>query len=272
MPLAQTLLLIQALIFGLMIGSFLNVCIYRIPLKLSILGRSFCPLCKKGIPLYRNVPVVSFVIQGGKSACCQKSIRLQYPTVELLTGLLSVATLLHSQSLAQYFIWFLTFIAPLIVISIIDLQLKIIPDIISLPFIGVGIAVRIYEDYPDGTGALQTSLIGIFVGGGALLLLAEIVSRLKKADAMGGGDIKLTAMLGAFLGFKPLIFIFFVSSVLALIYALISRLVKKSTEENPTIPFGPFLSIAAMIFWLYGKPITDWYFLGKDFGRNPFFP
>lgn len=271
MPLAQILLLTQTAIFGLMIGSFLNVCIYRIPLKLSLLGRSFCPLCKKGIPLYRNVPVFSFVMQGGKSACCKKSISFQYPAVELLTGLLSVATLLHSQSITQYFVWFLTFISPLIVISIIDLELKIIPDVISLPFIGVGMAVRIYEDYPDWTGALKTSLIGIFVGGGVLLLLAEIVSRLKKTDAMGGGDIKLTAMLGAFLGFKPLIFIFFVSSILALIYALMGRLFKKSDEANPTIPFGPFLSMAAMIFWLYGKPITDWYFLGRGFGKNPFF-
>jgi len=159
---------------------------------------------------------------------------------------------------------------PLIVISMIDFQLKIIPDTISLPFILVGIFVRLYTDYPDITGALKTSAMGIFIGGGSLLLLAIVISKLKGTDAMGGGDIKLTAMLGAFLGLKALVFVFLVSSILGLVYFMISIPMRKKTQDA-TIPFGPFLSMAGMIFFLYGKPITDWYFTKMGFGVNPMF-
>lgn len=270
MPIPKLLLILQAGILGLIFGSFLNVCIYRIPKGLSILGRSFCPKCATPIPMYRNVPVLAYLFQGGKSACCKQPIHMRYPLVETLTGVISIVTLLHSNNLAEYFVWFLLFMCPLIVISMIDFELKIIPDIISLPFIIVGVGVNVFVHYPDWLTALKISSLGILLGGGSLLLLAEIMSRLLKKDAMGGGDIKLTAMLGAFLGFKPLIFIFFISSVLALIYALTSRLFIKS--EDKTIPFGPFLSMGGMIFWLYGEFLTDYYFFRMlKMPFNPFF-
>lgn len=259
MPIQKLIILVQAAIFGLLIGSFLNVCVYRIPKKLSILGRSFCPQCRTPIPLYRNIPIISYLLQGCKSACCKQPIPIQYPLVEALTGFMSVITILHSTSLEQYFLWFLLFICPLITISIIDFQLKIIPDVISLPFIVVGVLVRQFEFWPDWSFALSTSAMGIFLGGGSLLLLAVVISKIKGQDAMGGGDIKLTAMLGAFLGLKALIFVFFASSVLALVY-FISLLIFKKLDEDRTIPFGPFLSMGGMLFWLYGRDITDWYF------------
>lgn len=260
MPIPNILLLIQALVFGLLFGSFLNVCIYRIPQKLSIMGRSFCPQCKVAVPFYRNIPVLSYVMQKGKSACCKQPISSQYPLVELLTGLVSVITFLHSQSLAEYFVWFILFMCPLLVISLIDLKLKIIPDVISLPFIVVGVGVRVFQDYPDILLALKTSGFGILIGGGSLLLLAEVVSRIKKREAMGGGDIKLAALLGAFLGWRPLVFVFLASSVLGLIYAVALMIFRKASRQE-TIPFGPFLSLGGMIFWLYGRVLTDAYFI-----------
>lgn len=284
MSLLNLALPFQAAVFGMILGSFLNVCIYRIPLKLSLMGRSFCPLCRTPIPFYRNVPVLAYILQRGKTACCRKPISIQYPAIELITGLLSVVTLLHvareGQTLTHYFVWFLLFICPLIVVSIIDFQLRIIPDVISIPFILVGILVQIFEklyqaypiiSYDQVLDALGFSILGILAGGGTLWLLAEIFGRIKKVDAMGGGDIKLAAMLGAFLGWRALIFIFFASSVIALVYAF-SRYLITRDRSDATIPFGPFLSMGAILFYLYGKPITDWYFLGHGFPRNLIIP
>lgn len=246
-------------LFGLVVGSFLNVLIYRLPKNLSIMGRSFCPQCAIPIPIYRNVPVFTYLLQAGKSSCCKKPIPLQYPLVELLTGFIAVLTFLHSNSLVEFFVWFVLFMCPLITLSIIDFQLKIIPDIISLPFIVVGIAVNFYIHYPDWLQAFKVSGLGILIGGGVLLVLAEVISRLKKTEAMGGGDIKLSAMLGAFLGWKALIFVFLASSVLALVYAVL-QIITKNQDEDKTIPFGPFLSMGAIIYWLYGIELTNWYF------------
>lgn len=271
MSLPKLVLILQAAIFGLIIGSFLNVCIYRLPKKRSLWGHSRCPHCGKRIPLYRNIPLMSFAIQRGQTACCHKPISFQYPVVEALTGLISILTLMHAESLAQYFIWFLLFMCPLLVVAIIDLKLQIIPDAISLPFIPVGVGVSLYEFYPDWTGALKFSGLGILIGGGSLLILAEVISRLKKRDALGGGDIKLAAMLGAFLGWRALVFVFLASSVLAVIYYIFAAIRKKIKDQS--IPFGPFLSLAAMLLWFYGKPITDVYFksiLGLP--ENPIFP
>lgn len=270
----QTFLIIEAILFGLVVGSFLNVCIYRLPLNKSLGGRSFCPCCQKPIPFYRNIPAISFLLQRGKSACCQKPISWQYPTVEILTALISVITLLkvlhNERFISDYFIWFGLFMCPLIVITFIDFEHMIIPDSISLPFIVVGALVTLYTFWPDWKTALIQSGVGIIGGGGTLWLLAEIVSRIKKRDAMGGGDIKLAAMLGAFLGWKALIFVFFVSSVLGVVYALFTMIVKKNRDR--VIPFGPFLSLAAMIFWLYGRTITDVYFISlMKLGKNPLF-
>ncbi len=268
MMLYQWILLAEALVFGLLIGSFLNVCIYRIPLKKSLLGRSFCPSCGRGIPFYRNVPVLAFLFQGGKSACCQKPISWQYPSVELLTGFLSVVTLWHSQNpaftpqqnLSHYFLWFLLFVCPLIVVSVIDLQLRIIPDVISLPGILAGVLLNLYLGYPDVWGALKFSGWGVLAGGGTLLLIAEIFSRLLKKDAMGGGDIKLMAMLGAYLGVKAVFFIFFASSVLAMAYYLLAAIAKRGRHDK-VIPFGPFLSMAGLIYWLYGDVLIRGYLM-----------
>lgn len=269
MTYTQTLfwLLLTAFFFGTLIGSFLNVCIYRIPLKKTLGGRSFCPCCKKPIPFYRNVPILAFVLQRGRSACCKKPISWQYPAIELLTGVMSALTLWHlvqnfhgsAQSIfTTYLIWFLLFVCPLIVISMIDFQLQIIPDVISLPFILVGMMVNFYMFYPNVLGALQFSGVGILLGGGILLLVAEVFTRLLKKDAMGGGDIKLVAMLGAFLGIKAVFFTFFAGSILAIFYFIILAIVQRG-KQNKLIPFGPFLSMGALVYWFCGEPLIDVY-------------
>ncbi|MBF0106584.1 MAG: prepilin peptidase [Deltaproteobacteria bacterium] len=255
MHIPKILLLIQAGIFGLILGSFLNVLIYRLPQSMSILGRSYCPHCRAQIPFYRNVPLVSYLLQWGKSACCQKKISPQYPLIEALTGFVSVVTVMHAETLPQYFIWFLLFMCPLIVISVIDFQLKIIPDVISVPFIIVGLMVQQFEHYPEWWAGLKFSGLGLLIGGGFLLLFAEVMSRLLKKEAMGGGDIKLMAMLGAFLGPKSLIFIYIAGSMLALVYAVFGRILNKHQDRQ--IPFGPFLSMAGMLFWFYREQIIE---------------
>lgn len=274
----------MAFITGMIFGSFLNVCIYRVPLGLAPLGRSFCPLCKKPIPLLRNIPLISYLLQGGKSACCKQPISAQYPLVELITGLLSVLTLLytvrvyetggvaHLHFLAFYYIWFLAFVCPLIVLTVIDIQHMILPDIITLPFILIGAIVQVVMLWPDWLAALKSAGLGIVIGGGSLLLIAEIVSRLKKTDAMGGGDIKLAAMFGAFLGWKSLIIIFFAGSLLGLIYIIAIAVAKRNLDAaKEKFFFGPFLCGGALLYLFYGRFITDWYFqrLGQT---NPFFP
>lgn len=276
---------LMAFITGLIFGSFLNVCIYRTPLGLAPLGRSFCPRCKKPIPLLRNFPVLSYLLQKGKSACCQKAISKVYPAIEIATGVLSVLTLLytartytvyggpaHLHHLVFYYIWFLTFVCPLIVLTVIDIQHMILPDVITLPFMLIGVVVQLIMTWPDYLGALKTSGLGILIGGGSLLLIGEIISRLKKKDAMGGGDIKLAALFGAFLGWKSLIFIFFAASVLGLLYVVAVSVAKRNLEQaKQQFFFGPFLCAAALLYLYYGRAITDWYFhrLGQI---NPFFP
>ncbi len=271
----EQFMVIIAIIFGLSIGSFLNVCVYRLPKKISLWGRSFCPLCKTAIPFYRNIPALTFLTQRGRSACCRQKINSRYFLVEVLTGMLSVQTLYHSlnytQPLLAYFLWFLLFICPLLVISFIDLELKIIPDELSLSGIILGIIVNIITHDGSVINSLQSSLLGILVGGGILWILAEVISRLKKQDALGGGDIKLIAMLGSFLGVKALLVVFLFSSFVGLFYAVLLILTKKMDEDN-TIPFGPFLAFGGMIAYFYGERLTDWYFLQlMHFPFNPLY-
>lgn len=253
-------------VFGLLMGSFLNVCVYRIPLKKSLNGRSFCPHCRTPIPFYRNIPLIPFLWQRGRSACCHKPISWQYPLLELITGFISVFTfvvlILKGVQLKSifihYLIWFLLFTCPLIVIAVIDFKLRIIPDLISLPFIVVGLMVNVYFSFPDVLSAIKFSGAGILFGGGLLLVIAETFSRLLKKDAMGGGDIKLVAMLGAFLGLKAVFFIFFTGSLLALVYTAFVAIVRLG-KHNPLIPFGPFLSLGAYLYWMCGDEVISTY-------------
>ena len=187
---------IFSILFGAMVGSFLNVCIARLPKEESIVWPgSHCPLCRKPIKFYDNIPLVSYLLLKGKCRQCRGSISLQYPLVEGITALSSLLLIIKFGPSLSYLIYF-AFVAALIVITVIDLYHQIIPDVISLPGIGVGLLASLI--IPQIT--FLNSLIGILLGGGSLFLVATVYRWLFKREGMGGGDVKLLAMIGAFLG------------------------------------------------------------------------
>lgn len=266
----QNILILEAILFGLVIGSFLNVCIYRIPQKMGLGGRSACPHCKQQVAWFDNVPVISFVFLLGKCRKCKTPISVIYPVVELITGALALATLYRVHfEIIPFFLWFLLFVCPLIVISFIDLEHQIIPDVISLPGIPIGVAVNLFTTSLTLPTALIQSGLGILVGGGSLLLISQVYYWVRKREGLGGGDIKLCAMFGAFLGWRAMLFIFFASSILALVFAL-GRMIVLRTREGSVIPYGPFLSMAALIYFFAGEKLISAYFQAS--GLRPPFP
>ena len=194
--------------FGACIGSFLNVCIFRIPEKLSIVfPGSFCPICKKNIPYYYNIPILSYIFLMGRCKHCKSCISFRYPMVELLAGVFTVLLFVKFGITPQLFFW-MCFVYVLIVISLIDLDHQIIPDRISIPgiFIFSSSAVFIPEM------SAFTVLAGIFSGGGILYTIAFAYLNLRGKKGMGGGDIKLLAMIGAATGLKGVLFTLFAGS------------------------------------------------------------
>jgi len=250
-------------IFGSIVGSFLNVCIYRLPLEQSVVvPRSFCPHCKKTIPWYDNIPLLSYLILKAKCRACGQRISPRYFIVELLTALAFLLLFkVHGISFNFFFYTILT--CGLIVATFVDIQHRIIPDEISLGGIVVGFilsAVKGMKLDPLAYNFIPplNSLLGIIVGGGILYLTGFIFDLvyfklLKKppiqgeTESMGGGDIKLLAMIGAFLGWKKAILIFFLAPFFGAVVGIINLCVKK----DHTIPYGPFLSLAAFaaMFW-----------------------
>lgn len=254
---------------GAMIGSFLNVCIYRLPLGQSIVfPASHCPKCGHKIAPYDNIPLLSYLILRGKCRGCGSRISPQYPAVEFVTAALTAMLWVRFGLSADFFLFFL-FCASLVVITFIDLEHQIIPDVISLPGIGIGLAASFFiEDLVTG-GVLgwKSSVIGILVGGGSLFLVAWGYQLLTKKEGMGGGDIKLLAMMGAFLGWKSIPFIIFFSSLTGSIIGVTVALVQKK-DSKLAIPFGPFLAFSAILFIFFGREIIAWYF-GFGAGDKP---
>jgi leader peptidase (prepilin peptidase)/N-methyltransferase len=250
----QYIKLIFALSAGLCIGSFLNVLIYRLPLGRSIVKPgSACPNCGARIRWYDNIPILSYLILRGKCRHCRSRISLRYPLVELVTGLLSLAIFLRygvSWACLFYFI----FVAALIAIIFIDFDHQIIPDVITYPGIIAGFISSLI--LPNIT--YRDSLIGIILGGGILYLIALGYLMLARREGMGGGDIKLLAMIGAFLGWQALPFTILSSAFLGSVVGIIAML-KTGKDTRMAIPFGPFLSIGAILYLFWGKAVTQWY-------------
>lgn len=241
-------------LLGSILGSFLNVCIYRLPKKESILSPpSHCPHCGEPIRFYDNIPILSYLLLGGKCRHCKEHISLRYPVVEGLSGLLSLA-LFIKYSLTAQFLLLLLFAAALIIITFIDLDYQIIPDIISIPGIFLGIGASFFIP----TMSWFESLFGILIGGGFLLLVAIGYKWVTGREGMGGGDIKLLAMVGAWLGWKAIPFILFSSSLIGVLIGGGTGLMKKRGLRS-RIPFGPFLSISSIIYIFFGPEIISWY-------------
>jgi len=244
-----------SILFGAMIGSFLNVCIHRLPREESIVRPgSHCPKCKTPIQYYDNIPLLSYLLLRGKCRYCQASISLQYPIVEATTALSSFF-LFITFGVSLSFVYYFTFVAALIVITVIDLYYQIIPDVISLPGIGVGLLGALVV--PQVT--FLNALIGVIAGGGSLFLVATIYQWLFKREGMGGGDVKLLAMIGAFLGWKAVILTILLSSFIGSIVGITLMLIK-GRDFKYAIPFGPFLAVGAVIALFWGEEMIRWYF------------
>lgn len=249
----STLALIGVAILGLAVGSFLNVCIHRIPRKASIVQPpSSCPKCGYVLRWTDNVPVVSYAMLGGRCRSCRTPIPIRYPIVEIATMLVFVAHYLVF-GLDVILVPRLLFASALIVLFAIDLEHHLLPNVITLPGIVVGLAFSAM--LPPG---IVDALIGALVGGGVLWLIGEAYYRYSGQEGMGGGDVKMLAMIGAFLGWKLVILTLVLSSFVG---ALIGGLVLATRRGGMkyALPYGTFLSLAALTASLAGTRIVDWY-------------
>ncbi len=251
----DTYYLILTIVLGLVVGSFLNVVIHRVPRKMKLaLERSACPKCKTPLKWYHNIPVLSYLVLGDKCGFCKERISLRYPLVELLNGAFW-AVFYWQFGLTVIGAAYAALASALLVIFFIDLDFQIIPDSVTLPGMVFGLAVSFA---PGGIGIVSAG-IGLLVGGGALYLMAVLGDWLFKKESMGGGDIKMCAMLGAFLGWQKVLFIFLSSAVIGLAVSIVVMIFSSKLRESRMIPFGPFLAAAAMLAMVYGDQIIDFY-------------
>ena len=241
-------------VMGAALGSFLNVCIVRIPEGGSLLKPgSHCPQCLSPIRFYDNIPLLSYLILRGKCRRCKTRISPRYFAVEGLSALMALA-LFRTFGLSLEFVIYLIFFSALLVVIFIDLATLTIPDIITLPGIVLGVAASFL--LPRITW-LQ-SLLGLFAGGGVLYLVAKGYQMLRNREGMGGGDIKLLAMIGAFLGLPGVIYTLFASSLAGSLAGVLLMLRDRSGGRT-RIPFGPFLALAAMSYVFWGQTVIQWY-------------
>ena len=252
----QIIINVFSFIIGAVVGSFLNVVILRLPAagESLVFPASRCPKCHSPIKWYDNIPIISFLLLLRKCRNCGAPISWQYPLVELVMALLSLALVLKfglSPALPVYFV----FTAALLVVIIIDFYHKIIPDSISLPGIVIGFGCSFFN--PVVTW--QQSGLGLLIGGGVLYAIAAGYYLFTKREGMGGGDIKLLAMIGAFLGWQSLPFVVFGSSLLGAVIG-IGAMARQKKGGRTMIPYGPFLSIAALLYMFY-RELINYYLL-----------
>jgi leader peptidase (prepilin peptidase)/N-methyltransferase len=250
-------------VLGALVGSFLNVCIARIPNGESIIHPpSHCPKCKALIPFYCNIPLFSYVLLRARCRSCSERISPRYFIIELLMGLMAVA-LYDRFGLGFEFMSGFILVAALIVISFIDLDVRIVPDVISLPGIIFGLVLSVagYFFLGDRSGIVPSplsSLIGILAGGGFLFATAWIYEKITGVEGMGGGDIKLLAMIGAFLGWPSIPITLFFASLVGSVVGLTCMLVT-GAGRRLALPFAPFLCSGALLFIFFGQDLIQFY-------------
>lgn len=269
-------------IFGAIVGSFLNVCIYRLPITyrydeedeeveliprtdftISNPKRSICPSCNNTLRWYHNIPVVSWLVLGGKCAFCKTPIRVRYPIVEALTAIVSILSFGFYGITATGAVIFL-FCCSLLVISFIDLDFFIIPDVISIPGTAIGFAVGILNQfteifsYPVSKGALS-SLYGFVAGAGFLWIVSEGYFRVRGREGLGLGDVKLLAMTGALFGPTCALFTIFFGSLLGCILGAAMLLISRKGLSQ-AIPFGPYLAAATVVFLFSDTYLLDLFY------------
>ena len=243
------------LIFGLIFGSFANVCIYRLPLDLDIIKeRSFCPKCKKKIIWYDNIPLLSFLILSFKCRNCKKKISKQYFIVELITGLAFIF-FYKILGLSFDFVLICIIFIILLIIFFIDLKHYIIPDSLNFSLILIGIIKNFTtQDLLKLNYNLPDSLLGGALGYLTIWLIIFIYKKIRNKEAMGLGDAKLLSAFGFLLGFQAVLPIVFIASLTGLIFVLPSLIINKKSLQN-IIPFGPFIIISGIIYYFCAESI-----------------
>lgn len=275
------------ILFGLVIGSFLSVCIYRLPLNrvkgcssmdepelfterpqkdgrsITIMfpPRSICAECKTQLRWYHNIPFFSWVLLGGKCAFCRAPISMRYPMIELITAACALLSFhLYGATATALVVFILA--AALIVISYIDLDYYIIPDVISIPGTVIGVLLAAANDYgrffsfPLATGVVH-SLLGIATGAGFLLFISYFYTFLRRKSGLGLGDVKLLAMTGAFLGWEASLYTIIVGSLLGSILGVLLLMIQRKGMSSP-IPFGPYLAGGTLLYMFTGLSLLRW--------------
>ncbi len=233
--------------FGLVIGSFANVCIHRLPRKESVVfPGSHCPACSSAVRPLDNIPVISYIVLGGKCRDCATRISPIYPVIEAVTAALLLVGFFKFGLSFDFLVY--AMVAPaLVIITAIDIEHQIIPDIITLPGIALGLAVGAY------TIGYAGSLLGFFVGGGLFYLLAVLSN-----GGMGGGDIKYIAAVGALLGWQKVLLVIFIGALLGSMVGVFQIAVQKKSRKS-LIPFGPFLATGTWVALFYGNSLIRLY-------------
>jgi leader peptidase (prepilin peptidase)/N-methyltransferase len=241
------------IVAGLCVGSFLNVCIYRIPRRLSIVRpRSRCPGCEHELQWFDNIPVVSYLVLAGRCRRCGARINLRYPIVELLTA---AVFLLHYAvfGLTALLVVRLLFACALIVLFAIDLEHHLLPNVITLPGLAVGLVFSLV--FPPG---VLDAVLGVLIGGGVLWLIGEAYHWYTGREGMGGGDVKMLAMVGAFLGWQQVLVTLVASSLAGSLIGVLLIVSRRGTLRL-ALPYGTFLAAGALLASLAGERLVAWY-------------
>ena len=243
-----------ALTFGLAIGSFINVLIYRLPLRKSVVfPPSSCPNCGEPIRPYDNIPVLSYIFLRGRCRKCKTRISLRYPLVEAIVGGASLyAYLRHGLSLELF--CEVGFVVAMVALVFIDYDHRILPNGITLP----GTAAGLLLAWPRETITVTEALLGTVLGAGLLFLVAEVYFRVRNIEGLGMGDVKMMGMVGAFLGWKGVLLTLFMGSFVGSIIGL-GLMVTRGKNLKTALPFGTFLGLAAVATLYVGPYLVDWY-------------
>jgi leader peptidase (prepilin peptidase)/N-methyltransferase len=272
---SQSVIPFGVFLLGLVIGSFLNVCILRIPAGKSIvLPASSCPKCGKAIAAYDNIPVLSWFILGGKCRNCKVKISAMYPAVEFLTGLLFLACYLVFGLTVDALKW-AVFAALLVVLTITDLRERILPNAVNFFGLGIGLLFSIFIKSTDGTAlwlanrwfefpppmpvlSFADAILGAVAGSGLLWVVAEGYFRLRGREGMGLGDVKMMAAVGAFFGLKRTLMTILAGSLLGSVIGILLIAISKKGRDYE-LPFGTFLGAGALLVLFFGTPALGWY-------------
>ena len=269
--------IILAFLAGLLIGSFLNVCVFRLPRDLSVVQpRSFCPGCEKTIAGYDNIPLVSYILLRGRCRHCGDRIPLRYPLVELSTGLAFAICAAAFGGFTLMAVKFAIFSAILIALIATDLEERILPDEFTLGGIGLGIvfAAFVPQDLNGTPGivhlflgpylgpvwcSIGEALLGAAVSSGLIWLMAWLYQRIRHREGMGLGDVKMIGMIGAFMGLPAALLTLVLASLLGAVGGLIFIFATRKKASTYELPFGSFLGLAALAMAAYGKLAITWY-------------